>query len=423
MWIGQTVSEIGSILTAVAASLYVFLETGSALWLGVLAAATAAPSIAVAAFSPWIDRFGPRRSMLVADATAAISPVVLLSLALGGRLEPWHLLVGGAITGLGTAVQHAAGQAALPLLLDEEDLARANALEQIGPAVGIVVGPALATPILVHVGIEAILLIDLASFVIGFGAVLVTRLDAAPSPADDDGSWQSAWTWLVDRDPALLRLMAASGVVNVVLAVFNVALVAMAVGVVGEARLGFVLAAGGVAMLIGAVSAGRVRPGHDRIRLFSLTLVVVGGGSAVAAFRPNGWLLVVGVVIVLSVVPITNAALATLYSERVPPAMQGRVFALRGSVSQVLQPAGSLLGGLVVARVAEPALGRDGRLAEVLSSLVGGTAGRGAALTLMGCGVALGVLAVAMLRSRLRADLATPASAAGATRERATVDA
>jgi len=47
MWLGQLVSTIGSALTSLAASIYVFRETGSALSVGLMLMATAAPSVFV----------------------------------------------------------------------------------------------------------------------------------------------------------------------------------------------------------------------------------------------------------------------------------------------------------------------------------------------------------------------------------------
>ncbi len=43
VWAGQTVSAIGSSLSGVGVAVYVFLETGSAAWLGLLTALAALP--------------------------------------------------------------------------------------------------------------------------------------------------------------------------------------------------------------------------------------------------------------------------------------------------------------------------------------------------------------------------------------------
>ena len=50
VWVGQTLSGIGSTMSAVGVAVYVFLETGSAVWLGVLSALSAIPVVLVAPF-------------------------------------------------------------------------------------------------------------------------------------------------------------------------------------------------------------------------------------------------------------------------------------------------------------------------------------------------------------------------------------
>ena len=388
-------------LTGVAAAVYVFLETGSAFWLGALTALTAAPTLLVAVIAPWIDRRRRRSVMLLADLVAATAPATLLVLALAGELAVWHLLVGGAVSGFGTALQLVASQAALPSLVPPDQLDRANGLRQLGPAIAIVAAPALATPLLVFGGLELVFAIDLVSFGIGVAALLLSRFDDRLSAnVDDDGSWRSAWTWLRRSDPALLALMLATAVVNLAFAVFNVALLATGTDVVGAGRVGLVLSAGGLAMIAGSIHAGRHGLDPDRIRSVCRGLIAAMAGCLVAAARPSGALLALGCVIALGFVPIVNATMATIYNDRVPVAMQGRVFALRGAISQVLLPVGSLMAGVVIVRVAGPAL--DAPLAgPVLRAAVGGDS-RAAALTLAMVGLTLGAVAAGLARSPLR---------------------
>ena len=57
MWSGQLISTIGSALTSLAASIYVFRLTNSALSVGLMLMATAAPSLLVGLFAGvFVDR-------------------------------------------------------------------------------------------------------------------------------------------------------------------------------------------------------------------------------------------------------------------------------------------------------------------------------------------------------------------------------
>ena len=63
VWVGQTASLVGSAVSGVGVAVWVYLETGSAAWLGVLAAMAAVPAVLAGPFLPIVDRF-PRRTTM-----------------------------------------------------------------------------------------------------------------------------------------------------------------------------------------------------------------------------------------------------------------------------------------------------------------------------------------------------------------------
>src|SRR5512136_2054304 len=73
IWTGQLVSTIGSALTSLAASILVYRAThGSALSVGLMLMATAAPSLLVGLVAGvFVDRFDRRRIMLISDLLRA----------------------------------------------------------------------------------------------------------------------------------------------------------------------------------------------------------------------------------------------------------------------------------------------------------------------------------------------------------------
>ena len=268
LWSGQTISEIGSTLSGVAAGIYIFLETGSATWLGVISAVTAIPAILMGAAGSIIDRYQRRVVMIGADIVAALSPAIALALAVAGQLEVWHLVVVGFVASLGNAAQMAASQAAVPALVRSDQLERAHSLKQLGAAAGVVVGPITAAPILVYWGIEAVLIVDLITFAVGITAVAcVPFADPPREPQlDDDGTWRDMWSWLRGPGAVLLPLMVVTGALNLSLAVFSIAILVAATLVAGAAKAGLVLGLGGVAMVAGSLISASLRRSPDRSR-------------------------------------------------------------------------------------------------------------------------------------------------------------
>ena len=422
VWAGQTVSAIGTILSGVGVAVYVFVETGDATWLGLLAAASSVPYLATLPLVKLTDRFRRRAVMIGADTFAVVGPAIALALAVVGRLEIWHLAVAGFLGGVGNSFQWPAAQAAIPALVERDALDRANGLFQLGPAAGMVLGPVLATPLVAQWGIEAILCVDIATFIVAVAATTLVRFDDATVATDttdaqgvtgsiaaDDGTWHATAVWLRTAGRPLLVLLGVMAIVNFCLAFFNVALVVLATDLGGTARSGVALGAGGGAMIVGSIVAARRGVAPDRVGTFARALMMFGVGCAVAASRSEFSLVVVGVVIALVAVPAVNASVSTLFHERVPASMYGRVFGLRTAIGRALEPVGGAIAGVVVAHLAAPSLAEGGLLAGSVGRVIGTGTDRGAALVLMGVGGALGCLGWWLWRSSLRRELAPTA--------------
>lgn len=407
VWVGQTVSAIGTVLSGVGVAVHVFVETGSAAWLGVLAALSSAPYILSAPLLSITDRFTRRSTMIAADAFAVVGPAAALVLALMGRLEIWHLAVAGFLGGVGNAFQWPAAQAAVPALVAPEALGRANGLGQLGQAAGMVLGPVVATPLIATWGIEAVLAVDLATFVVAVVATASVRFDDPPTDGSvgDDGTWSALFTWLRGDGRPLLTLLAAMAAVNFLLAFFNVSLLVVATDLGGTARAGIVVGAAGAAMVVGSLISGQRGVGDDRVGTFARGMLLAGGGFVLAALRPSFALLILGVVIAVGSIPALSAAVTTIFHERVPTSMHGRMFGLRTAIGHSLEPIGAATAGVVVATLATPAMADGGALAGSVGVVIGVGPGRGAALVLGLVGVSLGGVGVWLAHTGVRSSL------------------
>lgn len=400
VWFGQTVSAIGSMVSGIGVAVWVYVETGSAAWLGILTALAGLPFLLAGPLLPTIDRLPRRHVMIAGDGLAAVGTVVALLLAALGRLEPWHLAAAGFVGGFGTAIQVPAFQAAIPSLVDEAAIGRANGLNQFGSAAGLVAGPMIATALVASFGVTAVLVVDLATFVIAMVCTCSVRFgQTAPGPSvADDGSWRAATSWLRTAGRPLLVLLVGMSITNFFFAFFNVSMITVATEVGGTARSGIVYGAGGVAMIVSSIVLGRLGVPDRRGRVVVIGLTVCGIGSALVGFRPSLLLVVVAVAVTLASVPLLSSVVATVFHERVPSSMQGRVFGLRSMMARSLDPLGAALAGLVIVHLAEPAM-RSGSIGAVsIGRVIGVGADRGAALVCVGVGVA--VIATALVQWR-----------------------
>jgi MFS transporter, DHA3 family, macrolide efflux protein len=405
IWSAQTVSTLGSAVAGFGIAVHVFLDSGNAVWLGLLIAAAGLPFIVLAPLLGRIDRFDRRAVMITGDSIAAVGTLVALAFALDGRLEVWHLVVAAVIGGIGTAIQMPAAHAAVPALVEHDRLDRANGLSQIGPAGGIVAAPVIATVLVSQWGITAVLVVDAVTFAVAVIATAMTPFRSRPehhpdasdgdqgdSPAIERG-WAPVFDWMRGPGHGVAALLALSATVNLCLGFFNVALVAV-VATIDEQWAGVPLAAGGVAMLGAGIVIGRRGLPARRVPAITTGLFMLAAGCAISGLRPSLAVVALGAAVSLAAVPILNTASTTMLHERVPAAMHGRMFALRGGISRALDPIGSVVAGVVIAVLAEPAMSADGALHRTVGRVLATGDGRGAALVMLLVAAALGIIAM-----------------------------
>ena len=406
IWSAQTVSTLGSAVAGFGIAVHVYLDSGNALWLGLLIAAAGLPFVVLAPLLGRIDRFDRRTVMITGDSIAAVGTVVALAFALAGRLEVWHLVIAAVIGGIGTAIQMPAAQAAVPELVDHDQLDRANGFSQIGPAGGIVIAPVIATILVSRWGITAVLIVDAVTFLVAVIATALTpfgsRLEHHPDVADQDrrGSdaaargWGPLFDWMRGSGRGVAALLALTATVNLCLGFFNVALVAV-VATIDEQWAGLPMAIGGISMLGAGVVIGRRGLPDRRVPAITLGVFMLAAGCAICGLRPSLAVVALGAAVALAAVPVLSSASTTMMHERVPAAMHGRMFALRGGINRALDPIGSVVAGIVISVLAEPAMSPGGTLDRSVGRVLATGDGRGAALVLILVAPVLAVIATA----------------------------
>ena len=117
LWSTQSLSALGSGMTAYALVLWLYLKTGSALRTAHLSVCSYAPYVIMSIFAGALsDKWNKKRTMLVCDLIAALSTVAVLILLKTDTLRAWHLYLLNALNGLMNTVQQPASEVAATLL-------------------------------------------------------------------------------------------------------------------------------------------------------------------------------------------------------------------------------------------------------------------------------------------------------------------
>lgn len=91
LWSTQSVSQLGSSITAFALTLWLYEKTGSSLRTAALTICSYAPYVLMSIFAGALtDRFNKKKTMLGCDVFAAICTIIVFVLFRADRLMVWH---------------------------------------------------------------------------------------------------------------------------------------------------------------------------------------------------------------------------------------------------------------------------------------------------------------------------------------------
>ena len=165
LWLGSSVSNIGTWMHVVAQGWLMYQLTDSPLWLGLVGLMRAIPLLALPLLGGVVADRLPRVKILYATQSAAlVLAAAIASLTLMGMVEPWHILVFSFLTAAVQSFDGPARQALLPDLAGQEDMMSAISLNSWSFNGAVLVGPALAASFLPVIGIAGVFYINAASF-------------------------------------------------------------------------------------------------------------------------------------------------------------------------------------------------------------------------------------------------------------------
>lgn len=411
LWGGQLVSRLGSDTRSFALGLWVLEKRGTVSSFAFLIFVMAFSAITVVPFAGvWVDRW-PRRTFLLANDLAAGAVVLTASLlAANGALTVSMVYALTAATSILGATQQVALTAATTTLVPAARLGQAAGLGQVSFATGRVLSPVLAALLLPRIGLSGILALDLASFAVAVASLISIafpepqREARAATPRFLD---EAAAGWRYLRAQAGLRaLLVMYAISNVSMGLLLVLYQPLILSFAGRESLGTIMTGGGIGFLAGALFATALGSSRRRVRAI-LALTTVQGVLLIAGgLEESVWLVGAVTFLFLFFEPLIVARDQHLWQEKVPPELQGRVFAARRALSGLTLPFAMLLAGPLADRVFEPLMRGESGLAVLLGPLVGQGPGRGTALlaALVGLGLVVTALAASRVRSLTRLD-------------------
>jgi MFS transporter, DHA3 family, macrolide efflux protein len=401
VWIGQIISVLASSMTAFGMSLWMYKQTHSATAMGMIQVSFILPFLLLSPVAGvMVDRYNRKLMMMVSDLTAVCGTAGILILYATGHLQFWHLYISAALNGLGNTFQWPAYSAAISTLVSKENYGRANGmmgLVESGPGV---VAPLLAGMLLAIPNVNGmvwILLIDVTTFFIAIGALLLVHVPQPEKTAEgqkESGNfWREAaygFKYIFQR-PSLLGLQLVFFAGNLFSGIGFTVFAPMILARTNQNSLifGSTQTAGAIGAVLGGLIIGVWGGFKKRVHgvlagwaFFGLFFALLGIGRGLALWIP--------VMVLMEMVggPLINSSNQAIWQAKVAPDVQGRVFSARRLIAWFTNPISPIIGGTLADFVLEPAMKTNTGLANVFGPLFGTGPGAGMGLLLTFCGLA-----------------------------------
>jgi MFS family permease len=354
-WTGQTISNLGSSFTMFALPLLVYKLTGSALNLGVASATTFLPYLLFGlAIGAWVDRLNRKRLMIVVDVSRAIVIASIPLMAALGLLTVWWIYGVAFVQATLTIFFDSSEFAAIPSLVNQDDLVTANGRIQASYSGASILGPFLAGLLLAVVALPQLMIFDAASFIVSALSLALVRtsFNAGGEPRERKSIRRDVVEGLryVLGHPVLRNISAMMALVNFVGTTTYAQLVLFAKHqlLATNAEVGWLYSAGSAGVVVLALAAGPLRKRWSFSTVALGALMTEGLLTIVFAFMRLYWLAlpIWGIMSGLGI--LFNINTASLRQAIVPNYMLGRVMSIASVLAWSAIPVGATLGGAVI---------------------------------------------------------------------------
>lgn len=403
LWSTQSMSQLGSSITAFALTLWLYERTGSSLSTAALTICSYAPYVMMSIFAGALtDRFDKKKTMLSCDVLAVTCTIAVYLLYRTEHLMVWHLYALNAISGLMNTVQQPASEVAMTLIVPEKYYQKTSALRSLSRSLISVLNPLIATALYSFAGLSGVVAVDVGSFMIAFAALqfFVKIPESRGEKKESVLLLAKGGIEFLKKTPMIMTLLLFMAGINLVSSAFDATLPGYVIpnpkG--GQAILGIVTSCSGVAMIIGSLIASYLPKPKDRVKVVYLTMLfAMGTENFIMAFAREPMLWCIGQVIGWILVPVMSTNLEVILRNSIPVELQGRVYACRNTLQFFTIPIGLFLGGFMVDDVCEPFMVRYGD-SLILKTLFGAGKGSGAALMMFILGISGSLICILMGR-------------------------
>lgn len=385
LWTGGFISQTGDWLLLIGLPIAVYLLTGSALITSTVFIIELVPPLLLGPLAGvLVDRWDRRRIMIMVNLLQAL--VLLPLLAIHGKNDLWIVYVVSFVEALLGLLTGPAENALVPQLVGQEHVLQANSLAGLGAASARLIGSPLGGIIVGFGGLQGIVLLDAASFLIA--SILLAGLRLLPqatAPTTSEAApparaslWRDLREGLqaIGHNRRLMILFLSSGLQSIAQGVFLILYILFVLNILHgtTADVGLLRGVQAIGSLLGGIVVGSLGQRLPIARLFGMSAIAFGivdliiwNAPAIFPSLP----LTVALFIVVGIPGVGIAASGMSYVQTaIGDAYRGRVFAALNTMNALLLAVGLAGAGALGDRLGVlPILNTQGML-YVLSGII-----------------------------------------------------
>ena len=397
--LGQFFSQFGSRITSYGLILWSYKQTGSVLSMSLLSICYLIPEVLLSFVSGGLsDSWNKKKILLASDMIAVFFSLCVILMLFTNTLKLEYLYIVNFFLGVTDSFQNPASEVTISYIVPKEDFLKSSGMRSFLGSFNSIFAPIAATTIYAFYGLKAIVVFDLATFVVAFTTLTVwVRIphiikDQVAVPFITQCIF--GIKYLV-TNKKILSLVFFMAFVNLVAAIYNTNLAPMVLSRNGnnDVQLGIVSSAIGIAGLVGSVLVTRLPTQSRRVPLMiNIMIFSFLFCNGLLGVGRNYYIWTIAVFGGNLMIPMLTANVEYIMRTRIPIELQGRVFAARNTMQYTSIPIGNLLGGLLADRIFIP-YSNSSTFRRLFGSLVGEGGGSGfgllylsiAAIGLSGC--------------------------------------
>jgi len=270
LWLGQLDTSLGQWMDNISRGYLIYHITNSPLQLGLAAAMRGIPLFLFGIIAGALaDRSGRKTQLIVAQVTNAVLNLILATLVLTNRVQPWHVYVTAFLAGTVQAFQNPARQTLVSDIAGPRHLINALALNSMALNSSRAVGPAFAGLLIATIGVHGSYYVQAVMFLLATMWTIQMRIpERSPESARvaRESLFQSikaGFAYVRSNSNIRTQLILALGPLTLGMPFINMMPIFARDVLHGGAQLqGFLLSAFGIGSLLGALVVASIPRRH-----------------------------------------------------------------------------------------------------------------------------------------------------------------